>query len=148
MATRDKQPNKRKTKSRVVTGAIVGLLLLLAFLFRSCLGLGLGTGSDDGTASTDAMAVMTLLGDANAAPGGDAGARQKSVCMVRIDSKGIQVDGRSAEIDEVVQICRRAGTVSLHATDSARTGTYQDLVRALADAGVAGVPQLDEHRHK
>ena len=121
---------KRKRKKSVLTAVIVGLLLLLAFLFRNCLGLGLGTGTGESSAAPDAQPVLGIISsDAGVPPGGDA-QTAPAVCIIRLDSKGMTIDGQPGEIADAVRVCREAGRVSLDATGGVRRGVYNELVRA------------------
>lgn len=136
MGSSESKKPKRKKKSTIVASVIAGLLFLLALMLRSC---GLGTGDDDSSATPDAQTIQGTVEDAGQPPGIDARVAP-AVCIVRIDSKGISVDGNPAEIADAVRICRRAGRVSLDATGGARRGTYNELIRALDEAGIRGVP--------
>lgn len=123
---------------------LLALALLLAWLFRSCPGLGpglgLGTGKDD--PGTHDKPPATTSGDARTAPPGDAGAEKARACMLELTSDGLFVDGKDAPIAEAVRICRMAGKAHLQVTGGARVGTYEELKAALEEAGVT----LDERQ--
>lgn len=144
MESDDPKPGKRK-RPALVALAVAAVLLLLAFLLRNCPGLGLGTGEDETPETTTSRPVPADTRDARAATPADVDARiAPAVCVIKLDAEQLTVDGQVASIEDAVRVCSKVGRVSLEVTGGARTGTYNELVRALTRAGVKGVPAPEE----
>jgi len=115
--------DRRKLRRKLlVTGAIVGLVVL-AFLYLRCgrgWGLG-GGGKGNGTGSGTATATA------------DAGPRR---CALRISADGISVDGKPANRAAAVAACKTAGGAEVVVTGDATQGVWDDLRAALDAAGV------------
>lgn len=141
MASIEKRPPRRARRM-----ALAGLLLaaiMIGWLLRDCgLGLGpgglgflpdqgLGDGEGDGEgAATDTPSVPPPI-DARPGP-----------CMLSLSSAGLTLGGAPATVEEAVRACRAAGVAELNVTTAARAGTYDELNRALKQAGVV----VNEHR--
>jgi hypothetical protein len=135
MASREPLARRRKKRS-LLAPLLLALALLLAWLFRGSFGLGKGQIGDAVSELISEVPVIAPSGDAQQAPGGDAGGRIMTECALELSSQGLRVDGQVADIDAAVAACRRAGKASLRVTGDARTGTYLELKRALEQAGV------------
>lgn len=97
---------------RSKTVAVVGGGVLLAWLFLSGKGWGLGGKRGHG-AATEPRRVP-----------------------IRVSDRGITADGVPATIDEAVAAARRTGAAEVFATGAARQGTFDDLIAGLRAAGV------------
>jgi hypothetical protein len=58
-------------------------------------------------------------------------------CQLFLDSAGLKLWGAPASIDDAVRACRATGKASVAATGGARAGSYDELIRALEQAGIA-----------
>jgi hypothetical protein len=115
-----KELDRRKRRRRLMfLGAWAGLIVL-AVLYLRC-GQGWGTGGK-GSGSGP--------GTGTAQPAADAGPRR---CAIRVDSKGITVDGTLTNQDKAVDVCRRTAGADVVVTGDARQGLWDDL-KAVLDA--------------
>lgn len=121
---------QRSTGGRLVIWAFVLGLLVAALMYLRCgegFGFGPGGGEDGddekGEAKQDEM---------TRAVGGEPARR----CQLRLDAKGVTLDGKSVEIDAAVAACKKAGGAELTTTGDAVFGTQEELKAALDRAGV------------
>lgn len=145
-----------RRKPRRVRRMVLGVLALgaafVGWMFRDC-GLGLGSGGLGGwgigpreetarellapTNATDADAAAPPQApppiDARSAPP-DAPA---GPCQLALSSGGLTLRGAPVTIEDAVRACRAPGKARLNATGGARAGTYDELIRALEQAGIA-----------
>lgn len=140
MASNEKKPPRRARRM-----ALAGLLLaaiVIGWMLREC-GFGLGSGGGLGFLPGE---------DLGTGPGQDTASDARPVpqpidarpgpCMLYLSSAGLTLGGAPATIEEAVRACRAAGVAELNVTTAARAGTYDDLKRALEQAGVV----VNEHR--
>lgn len=129
---------KRRKRRPIFLTMLLALAVLLGALYRGCLGpLGIDTGMDSERADTPPSAPA---GDAQVAS--DAGPAIPDRCALRLGSMGLTLNGEPVEVDDAVRICRQVGSANLEVSGMARTGTYQQIKRALGEAGVP----LDERQ--
>jgi hypothetical protein len=158
------EPRKPRRVRRMVLGVLALGAAFLGWMFRDC-GLGLGSGGLGGWGiGPDEQTARELLAPTNAT---DAGAETPpearpqtpldattsppidapidappGPCQLVLDSAGLTLGGAPATIEDAVRACRATGKARLRATGGARAGTYDDLIRALEQAGIA--LQLDD----
>lgn len=140
MRQTQKTRKTRKTRKSIAAALGLAILAILALLSR-CLGLGIGTGSLDNNSERhpDATIASAPGGDARSLPGGDAGKSSdmaSAACMLRLSSTGLTLAGAPATVDDAVRACRQSGKANLRVTGAATVGSYQELTRALEEAGV------------
>ena len=154
-------------KPRRVRRTVLGVLALgaafVGWMFRDC-GLGLGSGGlgsgglGDWGIGPREQTARELLAPTNATDAGRTAPPQAppqapsqtpidapsappdapaGPCQLVLDSKGLTVDGAPASIEDAVRACGATGKARLNATGGARAGTYDDLIRALEQAGIA-----------
>jgi hypothetical protein len=147
-----------RRKPRRVRRMVLGVLALgaafVGWMFRDC-GLGLGSGglggwgigpreqtaqellapsnATDASPATPPRAPPSTPRDAASAPP-DAPA---GPCLLVLDSAGLTLRGAPVTIADAVRACRATGKARLNATGGARAGTYDELIRALEQAGIA-----------
>jgi hypothetical protein len=134
---------------------VLGVLALgaafLGWTLRDC-GLGLGGGGlSDWGIGPDEQTTRALLAPTSAPPdalpGAPIDARIAPIdatidapagpCQLFLDSAGLKLWGAPASIDDAVRACRATGKARVEATGGARAGSYDQLIRALEQAGIA-----------
>lgn len=141
--------SSERPKPRRVRRTILGLLALgagfLGWTLRDC-GPGLGSGLSGWGIGPDEQTTRALLAPTSAPR--DAGApidasidapvdAPAGPCQLFLDSAGLKLRGAPVSIDDAVRACRAAGKARVEATGGARAGSYDELIRALEQAGVA-----------
>jgi hypothetical protein len=146
---------KPRRLRRMVLGALALGAAFVGWMFRDC-GLGLGSGGIGGLGiGPDEQTARELLAPTNAADAGrpvppetppatpiDAPSAAPSdaptgPCQLALDSAGLTLRGAPATIEDAVRACGATGKARVKATGGARAGTYDDLIRALEQAGIA-----------
>ncbi len=113
---------RRKRRNKVLVLSTIATLVILAIMYLRCGGgWGLGKGSGEGTGSAKALVAR------------DAGPRR---CALRIDAKGISVDGAPATRAKAVAACKKAGGAEVVVTGDATQGVWDELRAALDAAKV------------
>lgn len=138
--------NERRPPRRARRMALAGLMLaaiMIGWLLRDC-GLGLGPGGlgflpGEGMGEGEGEGTGTGTDVPPVAPPIDA---RPGPCMLSLNSAGLTLGGAPATVEEAVRACRAAGVAELNVTTAARAGTYDELDRALKQAGVV----VNEHR--
>jgi hypothetical protein len=147
------EPRKPRRLRRMFLGVLALCAAFLGWMLRDC-GLGLGSGGlgsgglgDFGIgpneqttrellaptgaprdAKPDAPPDATIAVPPDAPPG---------PCELFLDSAGLKLHGAPATIEEAVRACRATGKARVEATGGARAGSYDELMRALEQAGIA-----------
>ena len=129
--TTGRKPRKI-TIRRVVVAGVLAAAIALGWLLRGCLGIGIGEGDGQG----DGVAEVTPLGDLTDAVVSPDSPPALEICLMRLSSKGLTLNGESVEITEAVRACKVAREVKLRVTGGARTGTYKEIERAFEEANV------------
>lgn len=122
---------RRSTGGRLFIWAFVLGILVAALMYLRCgegFGFGPGGGEGDNEDSERDKAKESDLRPAVGEP-----ARR---CQLRLDAKGITLDGKPAELDAAVSACKEAGGAELVTTGDAVFGTQEELKSALDRAGV------------
>jgi hypothetical protein len=97
-------------------------LIVLAVVYLRCgKGWGIG-GSGEGGGSGSSTSTSTSTSTKR--------------CQVRIDATGTTVDGKGANRDTIVEVCRLAGGAELHVSGDARHGDVLQLQAALNTAKI------------
>jgi hypothetical protein len=112
----------RRRKRKLGFFAALVAAIVAAFTYLRCgsdWGLG-GTGKGKGAAT--GSAVTQTQGPKR--------------CVVRVDAKGISVDGKEVKRDEAVAACKQTEGALITVTGNARQGDWDELKAALTDAGV------------
>jgi hypothetical protein len=109
-----KELDRRRFRRRIIALAIWIVAIVLAVLYLRC-GTGTGSGGQGGSTS------------------GKAPARR---CQLRIDSKGISVDGHETNRDTAVEICKKASGAEVTVIGDARHGDVLALQAALVAAHI------------
>lgn len=126
-------PRGRKLGRGVLGLGVIGAIFLLFF--------HLGGGSIGGALSEGRQLIEDATGsgddgragaEAEAAENGAEAAR----CELRLDSKGLELAGAPADMEEAVRVCEDKGEAVLRVTGDARYGEFEDLQNALEGAGV------------
>ncbi|HWN68820.1 MAG TPA: hypothetical protein VNM90_14380 [Haliangium sp.] len=137
------EPRKPRRVRRMALGLLALGAAFLGWMFRDC-GLGLGSGLGGWGIGPDEQTARELL-----APTTDAGSSAQpqpprapidarpGPCQLFIDSAGLKLDGAPATIEDAVRACRATGKARLEVTGGARAGTYDELKRALEQAGIS-----------
>lgn len=107
----------------MLAGAIVALALSLGWCGRGWFGAGDGAAEDDGAATPPATATETEEPTA-------------SRCRLRVDARGVFLDGERVAVSDAVDACAALGEADLVVTGDAVYGTVQSLEAALTEAGV------------
>ncbi|MBK7194184.1 MAG: hypothetical protein IPH80_17020 [Myxococcales bacterium] len=113
---------RQRRRRRLFAAAVIAALVIALLAIRCGGGFGLGGG--DG-----------LGGGRGGAGTGSGSARAPARCQIRVDATGVTVDGKPATPAAAVAACR--GGADVVVTGDARQGTWDELARALAAAGVA-----------
>jgi hypothetical protein len=118
-----KHLDRRQRRRKLIGyGAAIGLVVLALFYVTCGRGWGLGgPGKGKGTGSGSAVAVA------------DAGPAR---CSVRVTATGLELDGKPATRDAVVNACKTTTGADVVITGDARQGDWDDLRAALADAKI------------
>ena len=117
-----KQLDRRRQRRRLAFLAAGAALVVLAIMFLRCgsgWGLG-GKGSGGG-------------GGSAGEPAHDAGPKR---CAIRVDAKGISVDGKPETRAEAVSACAKTTGADVVVTGDARQGTWDELRAALEAAKI------------
>ena len=124
---------RRSTGGRLVIWAFVLGLLVAAMMYLRCgegFGFGPGGGEDGDDESEKGEADRDKL---SPVVGGEPAQR----CRLRVDAKGVTLDGKPAEVEAAVAACKKAGAgAELTATGDAKYGTVEELKSALDRDGV------------
>ncbi len=120
---------QRGSGGRLLIWAFVLGLLVAGLMYLRCgegLGFGPGGGDEgDHGRSDQKEEVRPAVGE------------PVSRCQLRVDAKGLTLDGKPSDIDPAVEACKKAGGgAELTATGAAKYGTVEDLKAALDEAGV------------
>ncbi|HKE19269.1 MAG TPA: hypothetical protein VKB80_30545 [Kofleriaceae bacterium] len=136
---------QRGTRRRFRTLPMLLLLAMVAIVvgyLRCGDGLGLGGGGrgeggrGDGSGAKDGKDASRKDSEVRPAVGGGGGGEGRvSRCKLRLDSKGLSLDGRPSATDEAVAECKKAGA-ELTVTGDAVVGESDELQQALTRAGV------------
>jgi hypothetical protein len=121
---------QRGSGGRLLIWAFVLGLLAAALMYLRCgegLGFGPGGGDDgDHGRAEEKQDLRPAVGEATGR------------CRLRVDGKGITLNGKRSEIDGAVEACKQAGGgAELTATGAAKHGTVEELKAALDKAGVS-----------
>lgn len=115
---------RRRRRRKVTFYALLIAAVIAAVTYLRCgsgWGLG-GTGKGEGKG-----------------PGAGPGSAQTEGpkrCVVRVDSKGITVDGKQMKREEAVAACKRTDGALITVTGDARQGDWDDLKAALDKADI------------
>ena len=122
------------------------LVLLLGaagalFYYMQCgdgFGIGPGGGGGVGSAERDGERVEADRTDQAAEPDDPTRKAAGTVrrCQLRLDAKGLTMDGDATSIDDAVSACKKAGGAELIATGDAVIGELHRVREALDRAGV------------
>lgn len=119
---------RRSTGGRLFIWAFVLGLLVAALLYLRCgegLGFGPGGGDDDDGHADKKQELRPAVSE----PVGR--------CQLRVDARGVTLDGKPSEIDGAVAACKQAGGgAELVITGDAVYGVQEELKAALDRAGV------------
>lgn len=143
------ESRKPRRLRRMVLGVLALGAAFLGWMLRDC-GLGLGSGGlGNFGIGPDEQTTRELLappGKPGHTPAGAAARPDATVappdapsgpCQLFLDSAGLKLHGAPATIDDAVRACRAAGTARVEVTGGARAGAYDELMRALEQAGIA-----------
>ncbi len=114
----------RQRRKKLLVLALLAAVVIAAILFLQFgkgFGLGGGKGTQSGEGSGSAVAVA------------DAGPQR---CTVRVEAKGIFVDGAPKTRDEAVELCKHTEGAMVTVTGDARQGDWDELRAALQAVGV------------
>jgi len=128
-----KQRERRRVPRLLVWGAIAAAIAL-AILYATCgHGFGLGGGGSTGVArgSGSGVAPAPVMDHAIAI---DATPPR---CQLRVDARGISLDGALTTEDAAIAACKTAGAADVLVTGDAVVGTWDHLHAALDAASVA-----------
>jgi hypothetical protein len=117
-----KQLEKRARRRKVMWLGVWAGLIIAAVLYLRC-GKGWGTGGGgegEGSGSSTSTSTSTST----------------KRCQIRIDATGITVDGKGANRDTAVEVCRQTGGAELLVTGDARHGDVMALQAALSTAKI------------
>lgn len=117
--------NKKSRLRLLILGGVVIAALLLGWCGRGYFG---GGKSGDEHATKDKAKIRPAV----AVPV-DAGLTR---CRVRVDSKGVHLNGAAVAIDELVATCKKTGEAELVVTGDAKFGAVEELQTKLGAAGV------------
>jgi hypothetical protein len=116
------ESRRRRRRMLFLLTWLVGIILAVLYL-RCGSGWGLGgKGKGEGKG-------------AGAGPGSAQTTGPKR-CVVRVDAKGIRVDGKQVKREEAVAACKQTEGALVTVTGDARQGDWDDLRTALDAAGV------------
>jgi len=113
---------RQRRRRRLFAAAVIAVLIIALLAIRCGGGFGLGGGAG-------------LGGGRGGAGTGSGSATTPARCQLRVDATGVTVDGKPATPAAAVAACR--GGADVVVTGDARQGTWDELARALAAAGVA-----------
>lgn len=113
---------RQRRRRRLFAAAVIAVLIIALLAIRCGGGFGLGGGAG-------------LGGDRGGAGTGSGSASAPARCQLRVDAAGVTVDGKPSTSAAAVAACR--GGADVVVTGDARQGTWDELARALAVAGVA-----------
>ena len=150
------EPRKPRRVRRTALGILALGAAFLGWMFRDCGGLGLGSGGLGGWGiGPDEQTSRELLAPTNATDAGPAAPPQvpprapidattntppdapSGPCQLVLNSAGLMLHGAPTTVEDAVRACRATGKARLNATGGARAGTYDELIRALEQAGIA-----------
>lgn len=149
------EPRKPRRVRRTILGVLALGAAFLGWMMRDC-GLGLGSGGlgnwGIGPDEQTARELLAPTATTDAGPPAPPQAPAKTPidapisapidapsgpCQLILDSAGLKLRGVPATIEDAVRACRATGKARLSATGGARAGTYDELIRALEQAGIA-----------
>jgi hypothetical protein len=122
-----KELAKRSRRRRLAFVGVVAALIAGALLYLRCgagWGFGGGSGAGKGPGPGGGSAKTATK---------DAGPKR---CTVRLDAKGLALDGKRATQAEALAACKKAGRADVVVTGDARQGDWDALRQALDEAGV------------
>lgn len=135
--TRNDTKSKRRKKP-LMAAALIGLLILLGLLLRSCFGLGPGTDEAEQPPPPPPQPIVSGGGERDAgnvtAVIDARGAR--AACELFLAREGLQLNGKPSTIADAVVACRTPGAARLRVTGDARTGTYKELLGTFKESGI------------
>lgn len=114
------ESRRRRRRMLFLLTWLVGIIL--AVLYLRC-GSGWGIGGKG-------------KGEGKGAGSGSAQTTGPKRCVVRIDAKGVRVDGKQMKRAEAVAACKQTEGALVTVTGDARQGDWDDLRTALEAAGV------------
>jgi hypothetical protein len=118
-----KELDKRMRRRKLTWLGVWAALIAAAVLYLRCgQGWGIG-GKGEGEGGSGAGSSTSTSTSAKR-------------CQVRIDATGITVDGKGANRDTIVEVCRLAGGAELHVSGDARHGDVLQLQAALNTAKI------------
>jgi hypothetical protein len=115
-----KELERRRFRRRIVMLSAWAGAIILAVLYLRC-GRGWGTGGEGGGGSDRGSAASSAT---------------KKRCQIRLDGKGLTVDGHSASRDTATELCKAAGGAEVVVTGAAREGDWAMLRGMLSAAHV------------
>ena len=99
-------------------------------------GVGLGSGSGAGAGvPAPTPAIPTAL-TPSVSPASPMPPTPPVRSILRLSSSGLQLNGETMTLDQVVAVCRGRGTVELIVTGDARAGDRSSLIETLRAAGI------------
>jgi hypothetical protein len=108
-----KQLDRRRLRRRLIILAVWLAAMIAALYYVRC---GRGTGGGEGSQAGTGSAVKR--------------------CALRVDAKGINVDGKSVNRETAVALCKQVGGAEVVVTGDAREGDWAALRAALSTANV------------
>ncbi len=132
------QKNGKRNRGRMspMLLLLAALVLLGLWLARGRCGRGWGLGGGGDTTGLPSGRPERPSGGDVARTDGDSPRTQAPPCEARLSSDGLQRNGRSVTLADLVSQCRAAGSVNLTVTGDARFGEMETLRASLADAGL------------
>jgi hypothetical protein len=118
-----KEMDRRRMRRRMLTLlAILGLVVAAALYLRCGKGWGTG-GKGEGKGGTSVGSAVVV----------DAGPQR---CAIRLDAKGISIDGKQMTRDEAIATCKKLNSADVLITGDSRQGDWDDLRAALEAANI------------
>lgn len=150
-ARRDERTERKPKKTRWAVRGVLAALILMALAYLRCgsgfgLGGGWGVGDDEdqreGQGSGAGTGMITRQDDPKAPPSPLVGEQPAPArCQLRLDGNGLWLLGATGqeqvEAAAAVAACQRAGGADVVVTGDAKQGAWDELKRALDEAGVA-----------
>jgi hypothetical protein len=84
-----------------------------------------------------ALAWLLLHGGGGGADGKSPGVPAVAPCALRLDARALTIDGRDTTTDDAIARCRASGHAEVVITGDAIAGVADQLLAALARAGIA-----------
>lgn len=114
---------RARIRKIIILAAVVGLIVLIVTYLKCGGGFGFGgAGAGDGGGSGSAKHAVD-----------DPKAKR---CSLRLDAKGLSLDGKKATQAEALAACKKAGRADVVVTGDARQGDWDALRAALDEAGI------------